>query len=647
MSIFQPPPRFFLPSFPHSPDSASPLLSPRHARSPQSPHPLVPAPPPSSSSLPSASLPSPIYPVILATALIVLCLTSAVLLSLINQQCNDIALFSPIGPADDSLQQRPLVPQPASLTSTGPALPAAEEERDEGKRKGRDRERGKDKHDKQPKQERRHHSREHSQDKQQREGVRGAAAQEPATAALPSPSSSTGGWAGAALDCVGICCMSFPSRVLLILAFLCNAVLISFLLCAEQPSGQGEGRSLLPLALPSVSSSAVHRCASYLLLAVVHFLLTGAVVLLLVNQQSHVTNFPSFHSSLLFSSYILLLFTSFCIEALSLLSAITPPTVSSPPPAPLSLSFLPPDPDTERLLFHSLPTDPVHSLSSTAFAYLPSYIIPCVGDDHCDCLLQRGDESHVCKEMEEGRRRKKRRKRRIGGGGGERRRSEERGEVRKKREEEGVVVQEEAVVDAEVDEEEEEVPSPLDSDEEWESERGRVETFDFARGLVVSMTTPSYSPRYGAMSTLAALGSPLSGGGDRPSLLSSSMPNLPLLSLTSSQSDGRSLYLPSSSSSSSSSSPSLLPSATTPLLPLPSLPSSCTCVCAICLERFTAHSVIKLIACEHRFHISCLRPWAARRTTCPLCRAPLTAKAEGDERRWGRGGIGRSVSFSG
>ena len=468
-------------------------------------------------------------------------------------------------------------------------------------------------------------------------------ASNPAVALQPeaSPSSSTGG-VGVA-GCVGICCMSFLSRLVLILAFFCNAILLSFVLCSSQgAAGEATRTSLIPFPLPAVSSSAVHRCASYLLLAVTHFLLTGAVVLLMAHQQSRVVHFPSFHSSLLFSSYILLLFTSFCIEALSLLSAISPPTTSSPPPL-LSLSFLPPDPETERLLFHSLPSDPVQSLSSTAFAYLPSYIIPCVGDERCSCHLQRGEEGHVCKEMDEGRKRKKRRTRSTPRDGA----SEERGEGRKKRAEEAVALIQATEESAEVEDGDE--PSPSDSDEEWELERGRVETFDFNRGLVVSSTTPSYSPRYGTMSSLMAhLPSPLSGG-ERQSLLSSSMPNIPLLSLSASQSDNaRSLFLPSpSSSSSSSSSPSLLPSATTPLLPLPSLSSSCTCVCAICLSRFHAHSVVKLISCGHRYHISCLRPWAARRTTCPLCRAPLTARAEGEERRWGRGGQGRSVSFSG
>ena len=578
------------------------------------------------------------YPIILATALIVLCLTSAVLLSLINQQCNDVALFTPLGPSDDLHPFMPSNP-PSTLTSTAPnQIPQGEEEGGSSSHHSSKHKGG--------------HHRDRSKDGEHKASGSDKSRHSHHAVASPSevpPSSSTGG-AGIASDCVGICCMSFLSRLVLILAFFCNAVLLSLVLCSSQGvPGEAARTSLIPFPLPTVSSSAVHRCASYLLLAVAHFLLTGAVVLLMAHQQSRVINFPSFHSSLLFSSYILLLFTSFCIEALSLLSAISPPT-TTPPPPPLSLSFLPPDPETERLLFHSLPSDPVQSLSSTAFAFLPSYIIPCVGDERCGCHLQRGEEGHVCKEMDEGRKRKKRRTRSTPHER-ERMRSEERGEGRRKREEEeAALIPATAEMSHSTEGGDSDEPSPVDSDEEWELERGRVETFDFTRGLVVSTTTPSYSPRYGTMSSLMAhLPSPLSGG-ERQSLLSSSMPNIPLLSLSSSQADNqRSLYLPStsSSSSSSSSSPSLLPSVTTPLLPLPALPSSCTCVCAICLSRFHAHSVVKLISCGHRYHISCLRPWAARRTTCPLCRAPLTAKAEGEERRWGRAGQGRSVSFSG
>ena len=662
MSIFQTPPRFFLPAFPQSPDSASPLLSPRSRRSPHGAR-LQEAAAAASSSSPSSSLSSPLFPSVVATALIVLCLTAAVLLSLLNQQCDDMAVFSSPAVADDSRDD--FIVEAATIAAADTLLELDRQQADEdrGSRAAAElTQPGGDK-DAPPRRNRRRQGPEHVAEEQQAAGESGAAL-------------------AAAAGCVGLCCMSLLSRVLLILAFFCNAALISLLLCVKPSQQRQQSPPLFP------SSSSFHRCLSFLVLAVVHFVLTGAVTLLVLSEQSRVRNLPPLHSSLLFSSYILLMFTSFGIEALCLLSAVAAPqpaASASSPAAFSAFSFLPPDPDTERLLFHSLPTDPTQSLSSAAFAFLPSYIIPCSADAQCLCRLQRMEEGHVCKEMDEGRRSRERRRTFRGrrswrgeeqqqqGRAGGRSRSEqrleegaageaERAEARRKREVEQTA-REEAVATAQGEleaaeerqaEEEEEAESgdgggpqqPQDDSDsdDWELERGRVETFDFERGLVVSSSVPSYSPRYGALSSSASslAAPPLP---PQPTVLSSaSLPNPPVLSLLSLQASARSrsLLLPPTSPFRSQS--PLPPSA--PLLPPPHLPSSCSCVCAICLSRFQAHSIVKLIACQHRFHLSCLRPWAARRTTCPLCRAPLTARQEGDDRRAGRG-QGRSLSFSG
>ena len=337
--MFGTPPRLFHPAFPHSPEPASPLRSPRHARSPQSPHPHRPAPPPVSAAASlSPALASPIYPVVMATALIVLCLISAVLLSLINQQCNDVALFSPLGPSDDF---HPLIPQPSSLASTASNGPADSQHSEKEESKEEDvKAKSKAAHTRKHQ----HHSEERTKDRHQHPHVETASA---AATSSTAGAAASGAQGGAGEDCVGLCCMSFFSRMVLILAFFCNAVLISFLLCVHQQPVHGEPTAaaaaqpsvLSSLALPGMGSSPVHRCVSYLLLAVVHFLLTGCGGAPPWSTSSRTSaTFPSFHSSLLFSSYILLLFTSFCIEALSLLSAITPPHCASPPLHSLSPS---------------------------------------------------------------------------------------------------------------------------------------------------------------------------------------------------------------------------------------------------------------------------------------------------------------------
>ncbi len=54
--------------------------------------------------------------------------------------------------------------------------------------------------------------------------------------------------------------------------------------------------------------------------------------------------------------------------------------------------------------------------------------------------------------------------------------------------------------------------------------------------------------------------------------------------------------------------------------------------CHVCLEAFKEgeKDTVKLTACEHIFHrVSCLAPWLATNTTCPVCRCDL--EVEGDK----------------
>jgi hypothetical protein len=43
--------------------------------------------------------------------------------------------------------------------------------------------------------------------------------------------------------------------------------------------------------------------------------------------------------------------------------------------------------------------------------------------------------------------------------------------------------------------------------------------------------------------------------------------------------------------------------------------------CVICMERapFRKHHT----ACDHWFHVACLRPWLEKSNSCPICRRPL------------------------
>lgn len=44
--------------------------------------------------------------------------------------------------------------------------------------------------------------------------------------------------------------------------------------------------------------------------------------------------------------------------------------------------------------------------------------------------------------------------------------------------------------------------------------------------------------------------------------------------------------------------------------------------CSICLDTIQPSQVARALPCSHTFHRECIRPWVARRRTCPECRAP-------------------------
>lgn len=43
--------------------------------------------------------------------------------------------------------------------------------------------------------------------------------------------------------------------------------------------------------------------------------------------------------------------------------------------------------------------------------------------------------------------------------------------------------------------------------------------------------------------------------------------------------------------------------------------------CAICMEQTPFHK--HHTACDHWFHVLCLRPWIEKSNSCPICRRPI------------------------
>ena len=44
--------------------------------------------------------------------------------------------------------------------------------------------------------------------------------------------------------------------------------------------------------------------------------------------------------------------------------------------------------------------------------------------------------------------------------------------------------------------------------------------------------------------------------------------------------------------------------------------------CVICLEDFVDGEELRVLPCNHAFHVACIDEWLLERPLCPLCKAP-------------------------
>lgn len=42
--------------------------------------------------------------------------------------------------------------------------------------------------------------------------------------------------------------------------------------------------------------------------------------------------------------------------------------------------------------------------------------------------------------------------------------------------------------------------------------------------------------------------------------------------------------------------------------------------CCVCLDRFRATDVLRVLDCNHEFHRKCIDPWLQNKQTCPMCK---------------------------
>ncbi|PIA14743.1 hypothetical protein COEREDRAFT_46121 [Coemansia reversa NRRL 1564] len=46
--------------------------------------------------------------------------------------------------------------------------------------------------------------------------------------------------------------------------------------------------------------------------------------------------------------------------------------------------------------------------------------------------------------------------------------------------------------------------------------------------------------------------------------------------------------------------------------------------CAICLETYCDHSMVRMLTCSHVFHVDCIDQWLLQRSCrCPMCNSDL------------------------
>ena len=42
--------------------------------------------------------------------------------------------------------------------------------------------------------------------------------------------------------------------------------------------------------------------------------------------------------------------------------------------------------------------------------------------------------------------------------------------------------------------------------------------------------------------------------------------------------------------------------------------------CSICLDAYSEHDTLRVLACKHQFHSECVDPWILNKNHCPMCR---------------------------
>lgn len=47
--------------------------------------------------------------------------------------------------------------------------------------------------------------------------------------------------------------------------------------------------------------------------------------------------------------------------------------------------------------------------------------------------------------------------------------------------------------------------------------------------------------------------------------------------------------------------------------------------CSICLAPFEVGALVRTVVCMHSFHKTCIDPWLRMRSSCPVCKIPITA----------------------
>uniref|UniRef100_A0A7S0ZR69 RING-type domain-containing protein n=1 Tax=Noctiluca scintillans TaxID=2966 RepID=A0A7S0ZR69_NOCSC len=67
-------------------------------------------------------------------------------------------------------------------------------------------------------------------------------------------------------------------------------------------------------------------------------------------------------------------------------------------------------------------------------------------------------------------------------------------------------------------------------------------------------------------------------------------------------------------------------------------PSASEQPCSVCMNSFADGDEIRTLLCQHVFHKECIDTWLARRSECPVCRAPLRAAPRQIQAASGDGG---------